>query len=340
MFQSLFLGAVKKLGLFVVQISGLWPFSYDHETKKFKFLWYFTIIPITIMVYPLVVVFFWSKYISKRVYIDNSVMLIMSVGFVAFNAMNFIILFASQYLKFHKIKKLLLRTRELISELNNELDGSEFKYGMLLLKFTTKTVVFMILLVYSIFESMTRYTKFEDNYVTQILSALPNIIMKLHPDIFYGGLLLINFYLKQINDRISNVLTRASSLSENNDLNEQRGYQKMIKYCELSDKLDRLCLLQCSVIEISEYFFRICSFQVTLWVALGMAVFLINMFQEYVSISTSIRKNEFSLRMFMNDLLGICLVIAEIYITTSASDRVMVEVRFAHSIRWSRCHFY
>lgn len=309
-----------------MQISGLWPFAYDHQSKKYKFLWYFTILPIIIISYPLVVIFFWSKFISKEVYVRNPVVKVLSVGFLAFNALNFVIMFISQYCKFNEIKELIDKSRHVIRELNSELDKSEFKYGILLLKFTMKTIIFMSILIYSIMYSMTRYTKFEEDYIMHIMSALPNIIMKLHPDVFYGGIILINFYLTQINSKVSSVLTKARHLSENQDLSEQKCYQKMINFCELSDQLDRLCVLQCSVIDLSAKFSSICSFQITLWVALGLCVFLVNMFQEYISISTSIRKDEFSLNMFINDLIAICLVISEIYITTAMSGCVMAEV--------------
>lgn len=331
MLQSDFLHVLNKVGLFLLQLTGLWPFAYNPQSKKFKFLWYFTIIPMIIIGYPLVVVFFWSKHVSKEIYVKNAVVTVLSVGFIAFNALNFVILFISQYLKFNEIKDLIRKSRRLIRQLNNELDRGEFKYGDLLLKFTAKTIFFMSILVYSIAQSMTRYSKFEENFVTHIVSVLPNIIMKLHPDIFYGGLLVINFYLTQINSKVSSVLTKAKDLSENDDLNEQKRYQKMINFCELSDQLDRLCTLQCNVINISATFTRICSFQITLWIALGLCVFLINMFQEYITISTAIKMDDFSLQMFINDLISICLIISEIYFTTSMSDNVMAEVSKAFS---------
>lgn len=309
-----------------MQISGLWPFAYDYESKKFKFLWYFTVLPIITISYPLVVVFFWSEHISKDIYVKNTVVTILSVGFVAFNSINFVIMFFSQYWNFNKIKELILKSYQVIRELNSELDKSEFKYGNLLLKFTAKTFIFMSLLIYSIVQSMTRYTKFEHNYIMYIMSVLPNVLMKIHPDVFYGGLMLIHFYLTQINGKVSSVLTKARELSENQDLSEQKRYQKMINFCELSDQLDRLCVLHCSVIDMSAIFSQICSFQITLWVALGLCVFLINMFQEYISISTSIRNDVFSLSAFLDDLIAICLVISEIYVNTAMSDCVMTEV--------------
>ncbi len=310
-----------------MQISGLWPFSYDPKAKKFKFLWYYTILPISIIGYPLVVVLFWSQYFGKEIYVNNTVVLVLSIGFLVFNSLNFVILFIGQYCKLDDIKKLIISTFELISQLNNELDSSEFQYGKVVLKFVTKCTFFMTILIYSILQSMKRHTEFETNYVMHLMSILPNVIMKFHPDIFYGALLLINFYLKQINEKVASVLTAAKEISESNDLSDQKRYQKMINFCALSDKLDRLCVLQCSLIEISEIFFRICSFQITLWIALSLIIFLVNLFQEYVTISASILRNEFSLEIFMNDFVGVCFVISEIYITTSLSDRVMMEVR-------------
>lgn len=283
--------------------------------------------PIIIISYPLVVVFFWAKYVQRDIYvIKNTVVMLLSIGFVAFNAINFVIMFISQYLKFNKIKELIFKSRRVINDLNNELDGSELKYGDLLLKFAVKTVIFMSILIYSLIQSMNRYSRFEENYVLHIMSGLPNIIMKIHPDIFYGGLLFIKFYLTQINSKVSSVLTKAKDLSENDDPSERKRYQKMISFCGLSDELDRLCVLQFRVIEMSEHFTRICSYQITLWVALGLIIFLINMFQEYVSISTSIRNDQFSVPVFLNDLIAICLVIAEIYFATTLSDSVMAEV--------------
>lgn len=326
MLQSVFLRVVNKVGLFILQITGLWPFSYNRHTKKFKFLWYFTIFPIIIIVYPLLVLLFWSKYISNELYGKNVVVQVLSVGFVVFNSFNFIFMFINHYLQFNEIKVLIVKSHKVINELNSELDKSKFEYGKLLLKYTLKTVILMVILVYSVVNSMARYTRFEDNYVMYIMSTMPNIIMKLHPDIFYGGLILMEFYLKQINGKVLSVLTKAKNLSENIDRNEQKRYQKMINYCELSDQLDRLCVLQSSVIEISKSFTQICSFQITSWIALGLSVFLVNLFQEYMTISASLRNDQFSLPTFLNDFLSMCLVILETYATTALSGSVMAEV--------------
>ncbi|XP_037052187.1 putative gustatory receptor 28a isoform X2 [Bradysia coprophila] len=328
MFQSVFLRVITKVGLFSIQISGLWPFSFDRKAKKFKFLWYYTIMPIVIIGYPFVVAVFWSHLISRDMSMKkmtNPVVVILSVGFLIFNSVNFVLLFVSQYCRFHEMKKFVLSTFEVVDHVNSELDSSEFKYGNILLKFAGKVAVFMSILCYSIIQSISRYMTFEDNYVVYLMSALPNIIMKFHPDLFYGGLLLINFYLTQINSKVSSVLATAKELSETNDLGEQKCYQKMINFCELSDKLDRLCVLHYNVIEISEIFFRLCSFQTTLWVAMGLIAFLVSLFQHYISITSAIRKDEISFDTYATDLITMCYAIAEIYITTSMSDQVMTE---------------
>lgn len=326
MLQSVFLRVFIKFGLFVLQISGLWPFTYNSHTKKFKFLWYFTILPIIIIVYPLVVLLFWSKYLSSEIYGKNVVVQVLSIGFIVFNSLNFIFMFINHYLQFNEIKVLIVKTHKVLNELNSELDKSKFEYGKLLLKYALKTVILQAILIYGVLANMARFTKFEDNYIMYILSMLPNVIMKLHPDVFYGGLIVMEFYLKQINGKVSSVLTKAENLSENNDLNEQKRYQKMINYCELSDQLDRLCVLQSSVIEISKSFTQICSFQTTSWIALGLSVVLLNLFQVYMTISASIRNDQFAFSLFVSDFLAVCLVIVETYATTSMSDSVMAEV--------------
>lgn len=279
MFQSALLRVITKVGLFVLQITGLWPFSYDHQSNEFKFLWYFTVIPVFVTAYPIVQMFFLSKFVKVEIFGENTVVKIVSIAFVFINLIDFIIMYIGQYLKFQQIKELIFKSQNVIKQLNNELDRSEFRYGKPLLKFTVKTVICMLLLIYCVYQSVKRYTKFEDNWLFFALTALPNIIMKLHPDIFYGGQILINFYITQINSKISNVLAKAQNLSETNDLSEQKRYQKMIDFCELSDQLDRLCVLHSTFIEVSQRFCRICSFQVTLWVVIGLCVFLVNMFQ-------------------------------------------------------------
>lgn len=326
MFQSIYLRVLNKLCLFVLQISGLWPFSYDSQSKRFKFIWYFTILPILIIGYPLIVIFFWSKLISKEIYIKNTVVKLLSISFITFNAINFVILFVCQYLKFKEIKELIFKSLQLIRELNTELDKSEFKYGKLLLKFSMKTFVFMFVLVVSIIYSMKRITKFHDNYLMYVMSTLPNVLMKFHPDFFYGGLMLVRFYLTEINRRVSSILTKASDLSENQDVDEEKSYQKMISFCELSDQLDRLCVLQCTMIEISESFSRICSFQITLWLALSLCLLVVNTFLEYALICLSIKTDQFQMSIFINDLVAICLTISEVYLTTGMSGSVINEV--------------
>lgn len=329
MFQRVFLSAISKLALFLMQISGLWPFSYDRGAKKFKFLWYFTITPVVIIGYPFVVAMFWSKRVSREIVVKNTFVLLLSFTFLIFNSVNFVILFVSHYCKFKQIKILILRTCEVIAELNVEFDTSEYRYGKYLVKFIVKTVFLLSVLIYSMFQSMERFTKFNGDYLLYLMSALPNIIMKFQPDLFFTGLLITEFYLSRINDKVLRVMTSAKHLSEtNSDLDEQKRYQKMIDFCRLSDVLDRLCVLQCSVVEVCENFVRLFSFQITMWMALGLMVFLVNMFQEYMSITTSFRGQEFSLAVFVNDLLSVALVIAEMYMTSAASDSVMIEVGF------------
>lgn len=326
MSQSTLLRIIKVLGIFSVQLSGLWPFSYDHKTKKFKFLWYFTIVPIVLIGYPLLVAIFWSKHIVTKILVDNVVLLIVSVTFVVFNSVNFLFIYVSQYWNCTEIKELINKGYEVIITLNNDLDSSGFQYGMVLIRFASKSIIFMLLLVYSILDGMSQYTKFEDHYVVQIMSTLPNLIMKIYPDVFYGGLLLTHFYLKEINDRISSVLTEAQHLSEHNDLSEQKRYQKMINFCALSDKLDRLCVLQCSVIETYRAFFQLCSVQVTLWIMLGLALLLINMFQQYIVILKSVKTEVFSLQPTLIESCSVVLIMFEIWLTCAATDCVIAEV--------------
>lgn len=309
-----------------MQISGLWPFAYDLKAKKFKFLWYFTVTPIIVIGYPIVVALFWSKKITSEINVKHTFVLLLLVTFLICNSINFVIMFVNHYIKFKEIKTIILKGNEVIAELKNELDSSEFRYEEYLLKFIFKAVILMCLLTYSILQSMERFSKLSDDYVFHIMSVLPNLIVKLHSDAFFAGLLLAEFYLSRINDKVSGLLTTAKDLSENNDLDEQKCYQKMIDFCRLSDVLDRLCILQCNGLEICERFVRHFSFQITLSIALALMVLLINLFHEYISITTRFRNDEFSVTAFVNDLLGAGLVMVEIYMISTTSDSLMIEV--------------
>lgn len=329
MFQRFLFQVVTEIGLFLLQLSGLWPFHYDRQSGKFTYLWYFSIIPVLIIGYPFFVMFYWSEFLSLdiNVHFKNSALKVISYSYIVLNSISFVVLFVNQYLRFKRIKNLVQESDKLMNDLNFELNGIEFNYGQLLLKYSLKTMVLMSIMIYGITYSMSQLVTIEHHiFLVYVLSVIPNVIMRIYPDAFYGVLMLIKFYLSQINIKIARILRSAKDFNESQDVNEQKRYQKMRDFCELSDQLDRLTILQCKIVELSSSINQICSFQVTCWLFFGFCTFLINMFMEYVIISSSLKLKQFSVTLLLNGSIAVALVLAEVYLTATMSDSVVYEV--------------
>lgn len=106
---------------------------------------------------------------------------------------------------------------------------------------------------------LTQVTGKKDYFVIFMVSVAYTL-QSMIPNIFYGSLLAIAFYLKQINDKIDDIVVQAQWIS---NVNEKK-YMKEKRYCDLSDRLDEITAYHSRLIELTIRLNKLCSFQILL----------------------------------------------------------------------------
>lgn len=168
-----------------------------------------------------------------------------------------------QIMHSHKIVQFLNDAIHFLYNFNKFIDRHRVNYLSSIFAIIFKIIVVNLTAQYACIDGintiLTQVTGKKDYFAIFILSVAYTL-QSMIPNIFYGSLLGVLFYLEQINAQIDDIVMKAKWAS-NADENK---YMKERVYCELSDRLDEIITYHSRLIELTIRLNRLCSFQILL----------------------------------------------------------------------------
>lgn len=325
MFQNMYLSLFYKTYFFCLRITGFWPFKYDTELKRFKFhsiylIGPFILIPYVIMAYVLHVDLLLN---AVKVLFKTIVLKMISNVYISSNVLNLLFLYITQNSQSKKIRRLIYRTINLYENLCRCLSLDKIDYLSCLIKFAIKSLVFAIIVICYMIVSMTVIAPNVIKFYVLPGFLIPIFINKLYPDIYYGGMLLVDFYLLEINKDLKRILNLPAKISR---------YDEEI-IIDVVEQLDTMSINYIELIEIVKEFNRIMAFRVVLWILIGLMNFLIHLFMEFVFIGIPIRHgHSLNIIISVSGIVDLSYQFLEFWLTSKMCTSVMNKVEETETI--------
>lgn len=281
MLQRTYLTILCKTYLFCLKITGFWPFDYDTQSRRFKFNPVYLILLLCVLVPYIFTVYAFNASLllnAVKVLFKNIILKMVSNVYVSSNLLSLIFLYITQTSQNRKIKRLICRIINLYENLSEWLSLDDMNYLPNLIKFSIKSLLFAATAAMYMIVSMTAIAPNSIKFYSLPGFVVPVIVNKFYPDIFYGGMLLVDFYLLQINKELKRILNLRGKLACNDE-----------ELVDIIDRMDTISINYIELIEIVKAFNNIVSFRVVLWILLGVLNFIIHLFMQYVFIGVPIR---------------------------------------------------
>lgn len=179
-----------------------------------------------------------------------------------------------QILHSEKIVQLLNDAIQFLYDFNAFIDRHQVNYLTSICALIFKTVIVNAMSQYACIDGvnsiLTQMTG-KKNYFAIFMVSIAYTLQTMIPNIFYGSLMAVSFYLRQINEKIEDIILRAKRVS----IVDANKYAKEKVYCELTDRLDELIAHHSSLIQLTIRLNRICSFQILLSITNFFGILLI-----------------------------------------------------------------
>lgn len=317
MLKNTFLSAIYKTYLFCLKITGIWPFEYDSQLRRFKFNSFYSKVSYILLAYILIIYLIHVNQLlnAVKILIKNIVLKMVSNIYISSNVLNVLFLYITQTGQWKKIRRLIYRTINLNENLSrcSALEDKKYLLSSYLIKFTIKSLVFAVITIIYLIVSMTAIAPNVVNVYVLPAFILLIVINKFYPDIHYGGLLLIDYYLIQINQGLRGILNIPFRIGKESS--------------DIVEHLDTISINYIELIKIVKDFNRIMSFRVVLWILIGLLNFIIHLFMEFVFMVMPIRYgHSLNIVIFTSGLIDLCYQFLEFWFTASICTSVVEKV--------------
>lgn len=324
MFQKVYLSLIFETYLFCLRMTGLWPFTYDIRLRRFKFISFYLVPPFILAPYIIGIYVMNVNVLLNAVTVlfKNIVMRIISNIYMSANVINFIFLYITQKSRTRKIQRLIYRTINFYENLCICVPLEDKYYFPYTIKFTIKSLVFAATIISYLIVSMTTIAPNVLNFYVLPGFVIPVFINKFYPDVYYGGMLFVDFCLLQINHDLKRIL----SLNAKNTGNSK-------EIIDMVDQLDTISINYIEMIEIVKEFNHIMSFRVVLWILLGVNNFLIHLFLQYAFIAIPVRYgHSLNIIIAASGIVDLSYQFFEFWLTSSACSSVKKKVEETEEI--------
>lgn len=319
MFQETFLKIICKIYLLCFKLFGLWPFTYDSETKSFTLNLCYAIIPFVLVpFYSITSIRDFSFLLNEvKVVFRNIVLKIVSNVYLASNLIFSLCIYGTQYQQYGRFRKLFHKTRKLATSFDRWLPLNGANYLPELCKFTLKAFIFSVVYEFYHVFSVSAIAPNRFGVFTIIAFVLPNFIIKFYPDLFYGGMLMANFYFRQMNKEIKFILQTI----------DLRNAQTEHLTKHFTNKLENVAIHYFHLIEIVKEFNSITSFRVLLWLCIFLLNFIVHLFMQYVFLGVPLRYGHtLNIAISVAGLIDTVLQFLEFWFTASICTKIANEI--------------
>lgn len=288
---------VLKIMLLLLQLCGFWPYTFENTTQTFKLNVIFLIMPMIIFTtiglsnYVLMKHYTQSsKSFSKYLYANNTSYIIGNLFMIIWTII-FILTYVVQYLNYNNRKILITNGYKLFQKFyfNFLFKKTNRSYLKLILNWIFKLILNFVLIYLKLnmfFQMLDEQNNILYNCLIFFAGLIPFLITIIIPNFFYFCLLVIYHLFKLINMEIIKIMNEAKI----NKINKRNKiFSQMIKYCELSDNLDKLANLHSELCDILEQLSCYCSIHMLGWSVNLFVSLLYGAFFLYTLVITDIR---------------------------------------------------
>lgn len=282
--ERLFIFLLKYVYVFV-SVFGLCPFLFDFDRRRFK--------TSTVMqLYSTFVVISFSYfYPTSGISVVSALNPLVAITFFNLSMTTICLTLAVQIMHSHKIVQFLNDAIEFLYHFNKFIDRHKVNYLSSIFAIIFKIGVVNLTAQYACIDGintiLTQVTGKKD-YFAIFMVSVAYTLQSMVPNIFYGSLLGVSFYLERINDKIEDIVEQANWAS---NVDENR-YMKEKVFCELSDRLDEITTYHSRLIELMIRLNKLFSFQILLSITNFFGILLIEVIIVIVCTLNAFRNEE------------------------------------------------
>lgn len=320
--------------LFLTQLFGILPYSYDRPSKsltrnRFSFIYPFLVISTTLSCYLAMGMMFRDnlpKVTTSSAHIAGKTIYISVMCCLLFT-------YIIQYFKYRDVEILAPRAKRLCMEILKLSDLYKLKYKNELALFTCKIFLVNALIIYFGFVHISTVAPHlvKASHFYTFAWILPTYMVSIIPDLYFSVFLLFNIGFKQINLRIIDIMIEFRMLNICNDGLDERKFMRMKRFCDLSDRLDEMAIIHSELVSIVREFNGCFSAQILIWTIYIVMNSLLKAFFEYLTLAFYVLrlKLEFEIKfdtLFISNFMLLIMYLLKIGGVTKACSKVIGEV--------------
>lgn len=320
-FQVIVLKKLASFFLFAVNIFGLWPFRFVQRNRRIKYTYLGAIYSALVLCLGSSTHWIVGEYIFRiiRKKHFNSFTLKSVTSCHGYSLLTiFLFVYIGLHLNARKIEIAYRKCKEIFDVMNEFYSRQRIGIWIYLLDIVVKTVVFDFIMSILSLQSYNHSTNIMQHKIFLLL-LLPPIAVRLHLNIFYGALLIIEAYLKMLNGSLNDIVTKAKIVHRSKN-------RLMGKF--LSDQVDEIAIIYFRLTEATKSINAIFSVNITIGLALHLITLTIQSLVIFVEIKELLRQGT-DLITLENILFGCCslfLTFYDAFTTAYAAERLVREV--------------
>lgn len=302
--QVLVLKKLLSFFIFVINIFGLWPFRIFPSNGRIKYCYLKALYSVLMLCCGSLTYLIIGAYvfgIRKNHFNSFTLKLVTSIHGYSILII-FVFVYIGPHLNSRKIEITYSKCKEIFDVINGSFCFKRTSILLYLLDIVMKTVVYDIIMAVLSLQIFSRSSN-TMSITIFLLLLLPPIAARLYMNLFYGALLVLDFYFKKLNESLNDIITKAQ-------------INWMEKNSELSDRIDSVSIMYFRLTDATKSINGIFSFNITL----GHTLTVIALIIQSLLIFVGIMENIFGL-IFMP------LAFYDIFSTAVAADKVEREVR-------------
>lgn len=305
---------------FVVNIFGLLPFSFVQHNRHIKFSLPKAFYSISVLCLGMSSYWIVGSYHFRirRNHFDSFILKLVTSVHGYSMLIIFFFVYIGPFINSRKIKIAYSKCKEIVDAMDEMFRHKRIGIWVYILDIIVKTVVIDALVAWLSYSfNFNSYNIFGTNIFLVLL--LPPIAVRLHLNVFYGALIVVNVYFKQLNESLNDTITEAKISDSQKRSSEKCG--------DLSDEVDNIAILYFRLSDALKSINSIFSVNITLGHAITVITLTVQSLLLFVGLLEWFRRKN-DLVVFYNSLglIMTALWSYDLFTTAYAAERLVNEV--------------
>ncbi|KAH8356117.1 hypothetical protein KR200_012190 [Drosophila serrata] len=162
-----------------------------------------------------------------------------------------------------------------------------------------------------------------------IRTMLPLIVSNQINNCFFGGLVIANSIVAAINKKLLSIVKEANMLQTPGQMNLQKPYYRMRRFCDLADELDELAKKYGLTAWYSKEYLRFTDWSMILsMLSMNLIGITLGLYNQYLTIADYyINEESFDLFLAIDQLVFLTVPFMEIFMVARISNQMLQETR-------------